>query len=226
MATFDTKGALAELEVIADQITASQASGSEGRTLSNRTKAFAGVLSDNAGKFAEVSGDSEDEIFSIATKLERYAGLVGPIAVSVEWKSEEVQAKVAALKAFETLGLLTDDQVTMLNSFASTLSKGSGVRGPRNEADVIEGRPTRVEIKRGSEVESNMAANKAQSPGNLANRLGSILGVTDKTSDAYKALKAYSNQVCIDGKTVAIPAQDSEGNDIVITLTPFEPEGE
>jgi hypothetical protein len=223
--TFDTKAALEELEQIADQIIASQASGSEGRNLANRTKAFAGVLSDNAGKFAEASGDSESEIFAIATKLERYAGLVGPIAGTVEWKSDVVQAKVAALKAFETLDLLTDDQVTMLNGFANTLSKGNGVRGPRTEADALPDRPfSRVEIKRGDAVESNMAANKPQSVGNLANRLGDMLGVTEKSSDSYKALKAFASDVCINGNVVTIPANDNEGNAITITLTPFDPQ--
>jgi hypothetical protein len=223
MATFDTKGALAELEAIAEQITASQSAGGEGRSLSRQTKTYAGILSDNADKFAEASGDTLDEVFAMATKLERYAGLVGPVAVTVEWKSDEVQAKIAALKAFETLGLLTNDQVTMLNGFATTLSKGPGTRAPAKPADAIEGRPTRVEIKRGDVIESNMAANKAQSPGNLANRLGSMLGIEDKSSDAYKALKAYANEVCVNGNVVEIPAQDGEGNPIIITLTPYEP---
>ena len=224
MATFDTKGALEELEQIADQITASQASGSEGRLLANQTKAYAGKLSDNAEKFAEASGDSVDEVYAMATKLERYASLVGPVQATTNWKSEEVQAKIAALKAFETLGLLTDDQTTMLNGFANTLSKGTGVRGPRTEADSIEGRPTRILISKNGENEANMAGNKAQSAGNLTKRLASMLGVTDNTSDAYKALKAYANEACVNGETVTIPAEDGEGNSITITLTPYEPQ--
>ena len=229
MANFDTKGALAELETISEQIIASQSAGSEGRTFANQSKTYAGKLSDYAEKAAEVTGMQVAEIFAIADQLGKIAEAVGPVAASVEWKSEEVQAKLEVLKQFEKLGLLTDDQVVMLNGFATTL-KNTGVRAPRTEADAIEGRPTRIEIKYGNATKGyqtgDMAGNKAQSAGNLANRLGSILGVEDKTSEAYKALKAYANQACLQGETVSIDYTDTEGIAGTLTLTPFEPASE
>ena len=120
-----------------------------------------------------------------------------------------------------TDGILSEEQVAVIKGIATELSKPDGLRGPRTEAAAIEGKPVRINLSdaNGEVIGKGMRGNAAQSVTNLAAKLGTLFGETDKKSDRYKVLVEYARQAC-DGNIVVVPAKDDAGNDVSITLTP------
>ena len=216
---FNIQESLDFLTQVADQVTASQGATDEVRNLGRALQGASNRVSDNATTLVDRSGYSEEAMFALADMLAQLAELTLPAKASVTWKSPEVQDVIEKLTAAKRLEMLSDAQVTLFEGALVTLKAGgSGVRGPRGEAAVIEGRSTRVHIYNGDQKVADLGGNTAQSPGNLVQRLASakLLNITDKASDEYKALKVYATQAC-EGETVSIPGTP-------LTLVPFEPE--
>lgn len=167
------------------------------RSLAKKLETASVVLSDDAEALSEASGDDVEAIYALSTKLSTYANLIGPKAANTLWKDEDIQKDIKALKAMAEVGFLTDDQSTVLEGIASDMAKGSSVRGPRGEAKTIDGKPVRVWLMTEGQDEplSNLSGNTAQSVGNIANRLASLLN-EDKTGERYKVLKEYARQSC------------------------------
>lgn len=217
--TLNIQELLDEVVTISEQVTASQGATSEVRTLGKALEKSGNLVSDNATTLADRSGRSEEEIFALADLLSELSDVTLPKTATVTWKSPEVQAMVEKLNAAKTLEMLSDAQVTLFDGATSILKMGGGgVRGPRGDADTIEGKSTRVHIYVDDQKVADLGGNTAQSPGNLATRLASpkLLNVADKASDEYKALKVYANKAC-NGETVDIPGTS-------LKLVPFEPE--
>jgi hypothetical protein len=206
---------LDEVVTISEQVAASQGATDGSRTLGKALERGGNLVSDNAELLADKSGDSIEEIFAFAELHARYAALVLPASATVSWKSPDVQENIKKLEAAVTLDMLSDSQVVLFENAISILKVGGGSRGPRTDAETIEGKATRVLILVDGEKVADLGGNTVQSPGNLTARL---LKLTDtvKDSDEHKALKVYSANAC-KGETVEIPGT-------TITLVPFEPE--
>lgn len=194
---------------IAEQLRASYAATDETRQGAKKLETSSTVVSDLATLISEATGDDVEGVYALADKLSAYATAIAPKTATTLWKNEEVQKEIDGLKGMASLGFLTDDQVTVLNGIAADFSKGSRVRGPRNDAPTIEGRPSRVWLVSSDDPTKairNMSGNTAQSAGNAAKSLASFLKV-DKEDDRYKVLTEYARQAC-NGETVAISGTD------------------
>jgi hypothetical protein len=207
---------LDEVVTVSEQVTASQGASDGTRTLGKALERSGNLVSDNATTLADSSGRSEEEIFALADLLSSLAEVTLPKTAGITWKSPELQGKIDKLEAALTLEMLSDAQVTLFDSAKAILKTGGGSRGPRGEATTIEGKATRVLILSDGDKLADLGGNTAQSPGNLANRLGKLCNVTDTSSDEYKALKVYAHKAC-SGEIVEIPGTS-------LTLMPFEPE--
>ena len=207
---------LDRLVAISEQVVASQSASDGTRTLGKALERSANLVSDNADTLADRSGYSNEEIFALASMLSSLSEVTLPKTATTSWKSDEVQDDIKKMQAAITLDMLTYAQVTLFEGATSVLKSGGGARGPRTEAETIEGKATRVLINNDGNKVADLSGNTAQSPGNIASRLGTLLSVTDKASDEYKALKVYARKAC-DGETVTIPGTP-------LALVPFEPE--
>ena len=204
MATFDVESTLSEIETISEQVRTATSATSDVRNFAKALAKFATLISDNADSIVEVTGDDTNEVYATANRVGVWADLYAPKIGVVTWKSDELTAKITALTALGTLGAMTSDQLARFSAATAVLSASKTRKGRgESQAQIITGRPEFVQVFDGDTKVSQMSGNKVASPGNLARRLASLVGI-DTKSDDYDGLLDAANAVCSDGVTVEV----------------------
>ena len=207
---------LEKVSAVAEQVRASQSSSIGDKTNARAIEKISATISDNAESYAERSGYSVEELFTVADMLDTLSREIAPKTASVTWKSDEMTATVDILSGFSRLGMLTAEQETLFMDAKSVIGAKTGARVRTGEVATYADRPTRVLVYDGDVKLANLAGNTDQAPGNLASRLAKITD-TDKASDSYKVLLAKAREVCETNQTVTVGS---------LTLMPYEPDQE
>lgn len=204
-----SQGLLDELAVIAEQNQAGKASSQEDRANKRALNLMADKVTTLSDQLIEM-GVSKDTLNGTIDSLTSWAEMILP-SIEVTWDRETVEAKVKALQAFHTLGYLTDEQFTQLETIREGLairkSGGSGERAERIPQPVIEGRPAKVSITDEAGVTfSTQKGNVSTTVANLKTRVG--LYIKQKTGanmpdDVATAILATAKLVVEDGQPSA-----------------------
>lgn len=167
-------------------------------------------LSDNLEDLVK-AGAVESEVNTVIDQLEIWANLFAP-QDNVQWDKALVQQHLTFLEAMAPYNVLNPEELQTLEQVKTTLKEarkgGTGVRAPREEQPVIEGRPTRVITTVGDIQVANQAGNKANSASNL--KTASVKFLNDKlegdkviTTDQAKELMTAIKEVVENGKPEA-----------------------
>ena len=200
---------------VAEQVRAANSVTDTYRLLAKQLEKLSVVLADNAESISESVAVEQSNVYAIANTLGEWSDVIGPKSASVMWRDEDIQKEIKALLALDALGgVLTSDQSTILAGIATDMTKGSGVRGPRGKAEIIEGAPSRVYLinAKGERI-GNLSGNTANSAGNIALKLANVFGV-DTKSESHKVLRELARRA-VNGDIVTV----GEGENMV-TLTP------
>lgn len=222
----------AEVMQVAEQVRDASTATDENKALGRQFATMSRILNDKCSKISEDNAKEPDEVYAMSMWLGEIADFYTPKQASHRWSEDDIKDKVSFLIAMSKVGdFLTADQMTLIKGVEEDLSKKSGLRGPRTEAEKLPDRPDRIVISYSDNRRSNdMSGNTVNSPGNVAYKLASVLGLkgedgkVDTKSDRYAVLREYSRRACKGSvEVITVERTDDEGNAIeplVITLTP------
>ena len=213
---FDPVAELTEVETIASQLEAASSVNRETRQRSLLWKKMADTIDEaitaNEGPYSELSLDGK-QLEAAAEAIRKVSAALNPVA-EVQWTDEHLKSLMTGVEFFLIRGVYEGEYKERAEQALANINshrKGrGGVRAPKGEAEVIEGRPARILVtdSEGAKI-TEQTGNSPNSVSNITNSVRKYVeskGVA-LTDEQAKAVREAVRQAVEDNKS-PVPVGD------------------